>query len=126
MLEEYYFIALYLPLIEEFYSLSNPILFLPELGALSRSSNTMLRSLPQSLGLFSPSSPCRWLGPRPLTSAPTRQERGPHAPAIWHQYKYRLGIPVERRSFSVFLFYMHIIYLFRKEFYSLSIPIPFL
>ena len=125
MLEEYYFIALYLPLIEEFYSLSIPILFLPELGALSRSSNTMHRSLPQSHGLFSPSSPCRWLGPRPLTSAPARQERGPRAPAIWHQYIYRLGIPVERRSVSV-LFYMPIIYLFRKEFYSLSIPIPFL
>ena len=126
MLEEYYFIALYLPLIEEFYSLSIPILFLPELGALSRSSNTMRRSLPQSSGFFRPSPPCRGSGPRPLTSsAPARQERGPRAPAIWHQYIYRLGIPVERRSFSV-LFYMHIIYLFRKEFYSLSIPIPFL
>ena len=92
---------------------------------MSRSSNAMLRSLYQSLGNSSPSSPCRWLWLRPLTSTPARQTRGPRASAIWHQYIDWLGIPVERRSLSVFNFYAYYLPL-RKEFYSFSVPIPFL
>ena len=61
----------------------------------------------------------------PLTSTPARQDRGPPASAIWHQYKdwaYLLEV-----QFSAFkrIFIILVIYLFRKRVPILKHPLSY-
>ena len=61
---------------------------------------------------------------RPLTSTPARQDRGPPASAIWHQYKdWAYLLEAQFSAFKRILLYLLSTSL-EKEFQSLSIPYP--